>query len=162
MTALLLIISFLLHVILFMAIYQLYKQIQQLKKSKNSELHTVAEQFIAEIKEENKRLQERLSQHTHSTTSKETNNTVEPSQNSYEPISHTPSQPTKASPNSKTHHISDLAETRHEEMELSLESKILQLYQKGLNIDQIAKQLKCGRTEVELIVHLQQQLKHNT
>lgn len=162
MTSLLLIISFLLHVILLISIYQLYKQIQELKQTKNSELHTVAEQFISEIKQENKLLQERLTHHANLATSNDLDQTMNPRQASNESLFQSTLQSNKKNPSIEGLNIEDLTEKKHEEMELSFESKILQLHQQGLNVDQIAERLKCGRTEVDLIVHLQQQLKHNT
>lgn len=164
MTSLLLIISFLLHIVLFITIFQLYQQIQQLKQSKHSELHTMLDEFVSEIKQENQRLQERITYQANQDKSNELQLTNKSEQTIEQPLSKSPLPFSKKhfETESLNHNIEDLTEAKHEEMEVSIESKILQLKHQGFNIDQIAEQLQCGRTEVELVVHLQQQLKHNT
>jgi len=43
----------------------------------------------------------------------------------------------------------------NDRIETSLTAKVLSLQGKGLNIDEIAKELKCRQTEIELILKFQ-------
>lgn len=66
MTSFLLIVSFLLHIVAFIAIYQLYKQTQLPKKEKVSqEMIELFDMYLAEIKKENKRLENTLLEREH-------------------------------------------------------------------------------------------------
>src|SRR5690625_5194763 len=156
MTSLLLIISFLLHVIMLIAIFQLYRQIEQLKQEKNESIETTMQQFINEIKAENHQLQQQLSQ------------TSRPS-SSFSPVelgettTHSDNKELNEKHPKNDQTINDeLTDMKQEKMELSLEGKILQLHETGYNVEQIAEQLTCGKTEVELILNLQQQLRQKT
>src|SRR5699024_6993386 len=60
MTSLLLLVSFLLHALLLSTIYQLHQQLQQMKQTKENESQQIVQQFITEIKEENKHLQAQI------------------------------------------------------------------------------------------------------
>src|SRR5690625_5092517 len=58
MVSLLLIISFLLHIVLLIAIYFLYQQLEIVKRNKNDKLEATLQSFLDEIKDENVRLQQ--------------------------------------------------------------------------------------------------------
>lgn len=158
MTSLLLIISFLIHIIILIAIFQLVKQIQQVKQFKDKETETMMLQFLNEIKAENKQLQEQL--------------TREQNQTGNDQLHHEQIK-TSATPQTKSDdeiseivgtdmQMTDLVENKQEQMELSMEGKVLQLNEEGYSTEAIAEKLTCGKTEVELILNLQQKLKLNT
>lgn len=157
MTSLLLIISFLLHTIILIGLFQLLKQIQSLKHSKDKETETMMLAFIDEIKTENQRLQQQLNQHQGKT--------------SDDPLLYEQKEATSERPDlhdeskvldERNSQLTDRLQDQQEEMKLSLEGRVLQLNQKGYSIEEIAEILTCGKTEVELILNLQQQLKQNT
>lgn len=156
MTSLLLIISFLLHTIILISLFQLLKQIQSLKHSKDKETETMMAAFIDEIKTENQRLQQQLNKQQRKTTD-------DPLLNKQKEAT---SERLDVSDDSKgldeRSQLPDRPQDQQEEMKLSLEGRVLQLNQKGHSIDEIAEILTCGKTEVELILNLQQQLKQNT
>lgn len=164
MTSLLLIFSFLLHVIMFIAIFQLYQQVQQMKQTDDPKVEKMMQQFIAEIKEENNDLRQIIAQQQTPTSFDEHDHTPNTMENKYKPKGE--QENNFVLPQVKEHKLyhasTKLTEDKHEEIELSLEGKILQLHQAGYDVGQIAEKLTCGKTEVELIIHLQQQLKQNT
>ena len=157
MTSLLLIVSFLLHAVLLIAIYQLYQQLQQMKQTKENESQQIVQQFIAEIKEEHKHLQAQITApyaspdvHENQQLKDESNMT------SHSTTSRTiPTEQEKSMKHIDS--IIELTDNKHEQTEVSFEGKVLQLYQQGFDVDQIAKQLNSGRTEVDLIIKLQSQ-----
>src|SRR5690625_5765568 len=61
MTSLLLIISFLLHIVLMMAVFNLFQQLQTLKQNHQRELDSLLTNFLDEIRHENDMLQKQLS-----------------------------------------------------------------------------------------------------
>jgi len=142
MVSLLLIISFLLHLISIYAIYQLFQQKQALNRNDADELAELFESYLQEIKVENEQLQKNL----------ERNNSAESAVQ--------PEQPKKPGPNhvSLNNQLSDEFQLpefdSQDHVEASMESKVLQLYSKGLSTSDIAQKLNCGNTEVELIIKL--------
>jgi|SRR5690625_4567612 len=138
MVSFVLIISFLLHIITFAAIYQLLKQIQTVKQSNTDDIQEVLETYLQEIREENNRLQKSVTMD--------------------EPNKQKPAQTIK---DAKFDIDEMMAEEdqiyineNKDQMETSLHSRILQLYDKGLSETEIAQQLNCGKTEAELIIKL--------
>lgn len=157
MTSLLLIVSFLLHAVLLIAIYQLYQQLQQMKQTKENESQQIVQQFIAEIKEENKHLQAQITAQYASPDVHENQQLKDESNmTSHSTTSRTiPTEQEKSMKHIDS--IIELTDNKHEQTEVSFEGKVLQLYQQGFDVDQIAKQLNSGRTEVDLIIKLQSQ-----
>lgn len=136
MTSLLLIISFLLHIIALTAIFQLFKQVQSYKKIHSQDVPELLDAYLEEIKEENRLLVEKIDKQNH--------------------------QP--AVPPEKDHSKQDIA-GEHEytppqapeeadEFEASIQAQILHLHDEGLTVDDIAKKLNCGKTEAELIIKM--------
>lgn len=164
MTSLLLIISFLLHVIMLIAIFQLYQQLQKIKQTNDHALETTMQRFISEIKAENNYLRQNMAQKNPPTPTNAPQAVAskQGTDDGLEKEQH----PNQA--NEEVHHqdtynkAAELVEDKQEQIELSLEGKILQLYQAGYPVDQIARQLTCGKTEVALILELQQRIKRNT
>lgn len=149
MVSLLLIISFLLHLISLFAIYQLYQLIKRQEKQDASEIAELFESYLQEIKYENEQLTERLLA-THSED---------------EPQKEVEAQP--KSEKQKDEHVEakdleiELPDLNVEDqVEASLESQVLQLNDQGFSLEQIARKLNRGKTEVELIVKLYK--KNNT
>lgn len=135
MTSFLLIISFLLHIVAFIAIYQLYKQAQLPKKeSTSSDMIELFDMYLAEVREENKRLEKTLLE-------KELN---EPAGEINEVTTEKKVDEPYTLPK-----IDD-----NVRFETSLQAKILQLHDQGMSNEDIARKLGNGKTEVDLIVKL--------
>lgn len=139
MTSMLLVLSLLIHLITLTAFYQLFKQVQTLKQDRSDDVTKLMETYLKEIKEENRLLETTLSQ---------TETRVEPA--------------TKAAAD-KTDSSAYTPATDHvaDESKLSLEAKVLQLYDRGLEIENIARQLNCGKTEAELIIKFNKKAHNN-
>ncbi len=137
MTSLLLIISFLLHLITLAAIFQLYKQVQFLKKDSSQDIMELLETYLEEIKEENRFLEREIGKPTSNTVSS-ANAEAGQKEEQKEEVSE---------------YIPEDAEVE-DDSETSLQAKILQLYDRGVTVEDIARQLNCGKTEAELVIKL--------
>lgn len=136
-TSLLLIISFLLHIVTLTAIFQLVRRLKNNnERYDTSEINALFTDYINEIKQENLHLQQQLAQGK-----------------KY-------SQEEKGEVDKQEHISPSEIESIHnekkpqDEMTTSLQGKILQLYSKGFTPSEIAQQLNCGKTEAELTVKL--------
>lgn len=136
MTSMLLLISFLLHLIALAAIFQLFKQVQQLKKNNSQDIMELLETYLEEIKEENRLLE------------KEVNNQTPP-KNSVPPET----DDINKQNNGKDDYIPQVYNVM-DDSETSLQARILQLHGQGQTVDKIARNLNCGKTEAELIIKL--------
>lgn len=152
MTTFLLMISFLLHLLALIAIYQLFKQIQAYKQAKTTEdteeITNLLETYLEEFKEENNRLQVELTKSRASSTPETSNCTT----SSLEEIKQTS--------------IDSIYEEvpyfdTDDSIETSLQAKILQLSHQGYDAETIAGKLHCGKTEAALIIKLQEKNKRN-
>ncbi|WP_430785885.1 DUF6115 domain-containing protein [Virgibacillus flavescens] len=143
MTSFLLIISFILHIALFTAIYQLHKQIQRSQQTDNSrEMMELFDIYLAEIKDENKRLEETL-------VSKEIQkDTDEFSAASESAVSF------NGEANAEEETYTSPRVDDDVRFETSSQAKILQLHHQGLQSEEIARNLNTGKTEVDLIIKL--------
>lgn len=157
MVSLLLIISFILHVVTLLAVYQLFQQLEKTKQDKNDELETMLLDFMQEIKAENEQLLEISKQKMTSAT---TNNAPFTNEKKVNQPTSEPFQQTEQE--NDAFDISSLVEQYDEVTELSEEGKVLQLQEKGFSTEDIARKLNRGKTEIELILKLQQQIKQNT
>lgn len=145
MVSLLLIISFLLHLISIYAIYQLFQQLK-MKQEDSEEIAEVFETYLQAIKEENKHLQNNL-------LNDQTDGNM-PDQ-SEEKIIETKEQTVESRDLKKdinNFSMPDIDVPDH--VEASLESQVLQLHSQGLSPSEIAQKLNCGNTEAELIIKL--------
>lgn len=106
-----------------------------------TEVSEIFERYLAEIREENERLMNDLNQNKQEQI----------------PISEPDSAPKEEPKELELPPFANkqLSETE-DKVETSLQAQILQLYEQGLTLDQIAKQLKCGKTEAELIINFHQ------
>lgn len=150
MVSFLLIISFLLHLITLAVILQLVKKLQKIENEPESkEVALALERSLDEIKQENDRLQALLDKSALASSRKEKEPRVEPktsSKSEYIPI---------AEKEDSDHGLDKLLSAGPTyKVEASLESRVMQLYQEGLSIEEIAKRLDCGKTEAELIIKL--------
>lgn len=145
---------------MLLAMYQLFQQMEKLKRTKNEELEGVLFQFIQDIKMENEQLQQLLN-----------------AQNKDNPLDKAPAKQTEAvhdhqdesdlrMKQQKQGHnnfdISSLLDHDREVTELSVEARMLQLQKEGYSVAEIAQKMNRGKTEVELMLTLHPQLKQNT
>lgn len=144
MIALLFIISFLFHIVFMIIIYQLYQQLQMMKQQNEQHLETVLENFLLEIKEENRRLQMELDESSQETFQEQKT----PSTSGKDPIL------SYVNLNSDEDENTYKQEKQEDKVETSLEGQVLQLYKKGLSAEEIAKKINRGKTEVSLILKL--------
>lgn len=150
MSSLMLIISFLLHIITLTAVYQLLQKVRSFPKQDDSDhVLQVMEVYLEEIRMENRRLEKLMMQEQNKTI---TNNHIEQKN-----VQNQKSVLSENNPKDETPELDKiLNESPGYDIATSLESKILQLYNSGMSIDDIAKKLDCGKTEAELIVKLYQ------
>lgn len=153
MTSLMLTISFILHVIVLIAIYYLFNQVIENKENHSQEINKLFEKHINEIKEENVRLEAILRENKeaksrHMNHDKKTDDHVRKNEETQENLQ------------GYSLNYPDIeAESKDDTIETSLQAKILQLHNQGLSVDYIAKKLNCGKTEAELIINLYDQKK---
>ncbi|APC48606.1 DUF6115 domain-containing protein [Virgibacillus halodenitrificans] len=133
-------ISFLLHILTLIIIFQLIKKINTLQQVQSpSEIMDLFDTYLEEIKAENEYLQKTLN-----------NNPEDNKQNnSAEKVINPPHSVETEQP----FNVSD-QEIPKDEMEASLQARILHLYQNGYAAEEIAKQLDCGKTEAALVIKL--------
>ncbi|UJL47957.1 hypothetical protein KFZ58_08950 [Virgibacillus sp. NKC19-16] len=136
MISFVLIISFLLHIVSFLAIYQLFKQIQQLKQTNSGEIIELLDVYLQEIKDENRLLQEELSSKAKEGEPPEVIQTARKTEE--EPTNEY--LPTEMQANDR--------------VETSLQARILKLHNEGFQEAEIARKLNCGKTEAALIIKL--------
>lgn len=142
MVSFVLIISFLLHIITLVVIYQLFKQMQTLKQTDSTDNDDIVELFevyLQEFKDENKRLQDELVKDISAV-----NTDVDKKDMELETTIKHKSDHEYIPPEYKA----------DDRMEASLQARILQLYHKGFSETEIAQKLDCGKTEIALIIKL--------
>ncbi|WP_042223748.1 DUF6115 domain-containing protein [Oceanobacillus manasiensis] len=138
MESFLLIISFLLHIVTLTILFQLFKQKSQPKHDSHTEdMVALLETYLQEVKEENDRLQETIQRNEANSSSIIKDEVITSSQPDQEDTLYTPPSPVE-----------------EDYVEASLQSRILQLHHSGKSNTEIAKQLDCGKTEVELMIKL--------
>lgn len=133
-------ISFILHIITIFAIYLLFKQNQQLKHENIHDTTALLESYLAEIKDENNRLQAELAVSSSNHETDEASGVTK----------HHASEETLI--NDDPFSLRDVEQTDH--VEASLQAKVLQLHDQGFTETEIAKKLNCGKTEAALIIKL--------
>src|SRR5690625_1886899 len=143
MTTFIISISFLLHVIAFLLIYFLAKHVRFMKRNEVDDIQSMFEHYLNEIKQENIRLQADI---------RSENQSVHRNYN-YKQLDIQQTNDEKNDQHMKSEQpLSQTIETIDDTYEMSLQAHILQLYDQGYQVDEIAKQLNCGKTEVELTV----------
>ncbi|MFS0751819.1 DUF6115 domain-containing protein [Oceanobacillus sp. 1P07AA] len=151
MSSLLWIISFLLHMIALLAIYKLLQQVQIIKQQTTSEsnMESRLKQYIEEIKQENQNLQALLQ-------SEATLNQNNQKQQSAYVADERKTVDIQEEPSNEQLKGNTSSVDDEDTVEASLEARVLQLYNNGKTIDEIASELECGKTEAEIIIKLHQ------
>ncbi|MFD1360362.1 DUF6115 domain-containing protein [Lentibacillus salinarum] len=142
MTSILIFLSLLLHVVTLSIILHLFKQVKRLKQTNSGEIAELMETYLQDIKEENRQLENTLV-----------------NKSGYSELA------AREGNDRQREKVEDhdMAEINHvtDETSFSLEAQILQLNGQGLNAEEIARQLNCGKTEAELILKLQKNAYNN-
>lgn len=161
MTSLLLLLSFLLHLILFIILIRLVQHMQQLKQNQTEQLETLIAEFTEELRMQNERLERSLSNPPQA---------AKPFQSSFQhaleqlndeaSVVQRDDHETVKTVTSSTATTNVLSTAdKEDKIEMSLESKVMQLAAEGKSVSEIAKQLNRGKTEIELLLKLSQQTK---
>ncbi|GIO21992.1 hypothetical protein [Oceanobacillus sp. J11TS1] len=154
MSTLLWMISFLLHGISILAIYLLLKSKQN--AGVNEQTQSVLKDTLEEIREENRRLQNLLQEDSQPDKTAFKHEKTSSEEMKPEPLNR--KQGDTVPLVIKDQEISGLDAYQtialKDEVETSLEAKILQLHAKGETVDNIANKLNCGKTEAEIIIKL--------
>lgn len=149
MTSFLLLLSFLIHLILFISLYHLYERIKRDKDEQAEQIKEMLANFMNDIRHENNKLEQKiheskLKQHINNEYTPPTPKDLKDEQQSKGEIESTTPY---AKPKRQQKQVEDVIET-------TLEGQVLQLAHEGKSIDEIAKQLNRGKTEVELLIKL--------
>lgn len=150
-----LIFSFLLHIIGLICIYQMFKQIQILRRrSDPDEMIDIFETYLAEIKAENRKLQAELVTDTPSEIIKKPKQAP---QKIIRPQA-TPDQSheQKSEPKLDIKPLIIDGQEEDDHYEASLQSRVLQQHALGLSANEIAKKLNCGKNEVALFIKMKE------
>ena len=173
MIYLLLTISFIIHFLLFRVIIQLKNKIEALERGTGTDPGNIEEKlslFLQEMREDNddflKKI-DKLNANAVEEKSQTENENRKPSPliqekhpNTQKSIEPKLNQPEKQDQTEKKPEFKSLLEksiaSEEVAFESSTEAKVLNLYAQGESLDNIAKKLDIGKTEVELIVKIQQ------
>ncbi|MGM7720395.1 Swarming motility protein SwrB [Metabacillus sp. Hm71] len=163
MTILLFIISLLLHIVSFYFIIVLFTKYSTIKDLANTQKKLLEETeeamtgFLIEIKDENERLLSELKQQEKLTVSEER---VEVSSKKLLEHGTEMDKTQKELPEylNSVNKIEDIIELSHfsQEKSLPFEMEAINLYEKGYTLEQIAKKLNRGKTEIELLLKFRQ------
>ncbi|WP_080874734.1 DUF6115 domain-containing protein [Oceanobacillus timonensis] len=151
MSTLLWMISFILHGVSLLAIYLLLKDRQHAGNSKETE--AVLKETLTEIRKENKMLQRLLEEEKQPDT--KTADWEEIQQTASPVAEDTEAASIKTEEKLQNPEMSPSA-VYQDEVETSLEAKVLQLHANGNTTDEIAQQLNCGKIEAEIIIKMHQ------
>lgn len=168
MTSFLLIISYALHIITIFIIYKLIQRIRTLKNIETSNIETMFNEYLEAFKEENRKLQnimleESKTVHHPDKDRQEVKDNVNSLQLNREEqkddlLKKEEKYPSQTFINDPLPNVN----SNNDMIELSLQSKILDLYNRGWNEEAIAKELNCGKTEVVLTIKMYTKIEQNT
>ncbi len=130
-----------------MIIVQLSKQVQKMRANNPSDIMEIFETYLQEIKEENKKLQSTFPLHVRKNDHMEDEQTSEQEIPAEEGEAVSDTQQDTSEPTPPDVQINDQFET-------SIQARVLQLYDLGYTVEQIAQALDCGTTEAALIIKL--------
>lgn len=145
MISFLILLSFLLHLVLFIIIFQLYQHIQKIKEQNNRHLEILLSEFMDDIRLENKRLEDKIN------LSEENARMNSQTIDLHQTIP--TNEPTNAYEQWTTQQLLN-DKKKQDAVETSIESKILRLASEGKSITEIAKSMNRGKTEIELLLKL--------
>src|SRR5699024_7786901 len=159
MIAILLFISFGIHVVLLAAIWKLMNQVKTMKDNQPEAILDIFETYLEEVKEENRQLLNRTTTHNRYPDDAEDQSSSaapnEKSDNDTAPHTNTAHVPTSHPPKTNDE------QSRAGDVTLSFEANVLHLHSQGLSVEEIAKKLNSGKTEVMLIVKFHKENKRN-
>jgi hypothetical protein len=156
MIAFLLVVSFILHALSLFVIILLYLQLSKVKETEKrqqqmaEEMEQTFSAYLLEWKEENERFLKELSDML-------TNRTKADRKQSPSKVNET-STKEEALPNyfPNVDDVKDIVDIRHQAMPPSLVDEAWKLFEQGKTIEEIAKILKKGKTEIELLLKFRQ------
>ncbi|MFD1067548.1 DUF6115 domain-containing protein [Oceanobacillus locisalsi] len=149
MSTLLWMISFILHGVSILAIYLLLKDRQH--TGGNKETEALLKETLAEIRRENRTLQHLLEEDKQP--DKKTADKEEKQQSLFPVTEEAEAMPVKKEGEIQSPEMFSTAPYQ-DEVETSLEAKVLQLHTNGMTSDEIAQQLNCGKMEAEIIIKM--------
>lgn len=144
-------ISFIIHVVTLTALYMLYQHMKQRSTSQVDDINRMMQAYVAQIKKENEELRDVLESNTRDETVSNEKQASIASTSYYNKQNEPVTDPTAVTDVEET-----VSETVVDSVETSLESRVLQLHRSGIPVNEIAKQLKCGKTEAALIIQFQE------
>ncbi|TFB23185.1 hypothetical protein E3U55_05040 [Filobacillus milosensis] len=164
MTQLLIFISLILHGVTFFVIFGLYQKLQKVNEGEShfnkrvQETEDLFSSYLLEIKDENKKFIDTISKINHQPSAsrhktERSKATIETKVE--EPIpfpNYETSEETSKTFQPETIEVNDRSE------QPSIQTQIMHLYQNGYTIEEIAKRLNKGNTEIELIVKFNQKM----
>lgn len=168
MTSFLLLISFSLHIITLFIIYKLIQRFRTLKNNETSTIESMFNEYLEAFKEENQRLQTMILEESKKVPRLEKDEIeVKKSDNQQqlnkkEPFDNVQKQDVKYSTHPFIAELLPNENDGNDRIELSLQSKILDLYKRGWKEEDIAKELNCGKTEVVLTIKMDKNIEQNT
>src|SRR5690625_3686254 len=152
MTSFLLIISFLLHLVLFMIIFYLYQHIQTIKSDQTKEIEELLNNFLCEIKLENKNLSNTINHFEYQNYSNQYEQKKSESEEQAQ-ISLKENENKKDIALDRLNSTSKTSITnKPDKIETSMHSQVNYLYEQNYTVEEIAKQLNCSTTEVQLLI----------
>lgn len=155
-------ISFIIHLVTIYIVLILYRKLQAREEIVTSDIVELLEVYVEDLKNENEKLAQMINQ-------TDTNQSPRPEEpKTFKPLVDTIYNEEELSEekqiqldtrNSEKEQVNNtviaplgVKDQTIDQVETSLPAKILALADQGLSIDEIAKQLNCGKTEAELIL----------
>ena len=163
-----LLLSLILHGVTFIFLFLLYQKLQENKERENvieqkeKEIDELFHNYLVEIKEENQKFTEQINKMKKQQDKQRT----QQQQSKESVIEKEDSTEFEAEPFFTKENFPDeldyeplIPQEEHEPVyELTMESRVMHLYDQGYSADQIAKQLNVGVTEIELMIKIHTQL----
>lgn len=168
MTSFFLLLSFLIHAILFISIYHLYEKTKKDKNDQVKRLEEILSEFMKSIQLENEKLEKKIyeseiRQQVLNNHSPNVHHPTEINNHDSKKFSDIIESVPKAMPRSekpldeanRDWDTSKYVDNRPKDIvETSIEGQVLQLFKEGKSSEEIAKQLNRGKTEVDLYIKL--------
>lgn len=160
MVAFFLYMSFFIHALTLAGLYVVFQHVQKIKNTKPKEIDSMMQSYLEKIQQENKALQAALQDTAPHTETINTKKRVADHDHDRDMTTDRSGQhQVNTSLTWKPESI--ISSNEDDTLETSLASRVLQLDRAGVNIEDIAKQLHCGTTEVALIIQFQKEIKLN-
>lgn len=186
MTSFLLLLSFLIHLILFITIYHIYEKTKRDKDEQAKQLENMLANFMKDIRHENNKLEQKIRENdlrqninyeSTPTARKQPFPTqeivLEQGKTSISSDSNVDRVHDQVQTNTYSNtYVSDrqhptderiaerMKQTSEDIIETSLEGQVMHLIEAGKTVEEIAKQLNRGKTEIELLIKLNRTAKN--